>query len=86
MVSVPLPLLSVYFCTIYANRECKLLYISPEYFFPLFTWGNFHIANVPSLNWFSSEESKDWLLGLVMTRENPYPRELPLVSHSCKGK
>ena len=37
MVSVPLHLLSVYFCTIYANRECKLLYISPEYFFPLFT-------------------------------------------------
>jgi hypothetical protein len=76
---------------LYNLCQWSMLYISPEYlfspffFFTWFTWGNFHIANVPSLNWFSSDESKDCVLGLVMTRENPYPRELPLLSHSCKG-
>lgn len=44
-----------------------------------------YIASVPSLTWLSSEGSEDWVLGLV-TRENPEPRELPLVRHSCTNK
>ena len=44
------------------------------------------IANVPSGTWLSSPESTGRIFGLLMTRENPYPKELPLAWQSCKDK
>ena len=67
------PFFFFYFCTTYNNGACSSP-IQFFFFFLLITWltpGIFHIAKVPSVTWFSSEESDVWVLDFVVTRENP---------------
>lgn len=72
---------NLYLYSLYLRGEIyyKHLEISVFFFF-------IYAASVPSLTWLSSIKSEVWDLGFITTRENPYPRELPLVSHSWKKK
>lgn len=57
------------------NGRSNLLYsayaVSTFSFLLCLQLGIFYIASVPSVNWFSSVESEDGGLGLLIIRENP---------------
>ena len=59
------------------NATAIQLFMSFFFFFDSFLWftwvkfGVIHTANVPSVIWFSSEESGGWGLDLLAIRENP---------------